>query len=328
MVNVGVIGLGYWGRNYVRVINELEQSEVTWCCDLDETKEIGTCEFITDYITGLKDVQAVVVATSASSHFKIVKDCLEAGKDVLVEKPITLNSREAKELVEISKVTGRILMVGHTFLYNPVVHELKAYIDRGLLGDLYYLYFTRIGLGPIRQDVNAMWDLAPHDVSMLLYLLDAMPISVLAMGQAYIQKGVGDVLFMSLRFPKGILAGVHVSWLGPRKTRQATIVGSKRMVVFDDVNRLEPLKVFDKGIVYKPQDRYTDQYQVRDGDIHIPKVAMSEPLKNQCKHFLYCIQNKKKPLTDGENGLKVVQVLELLEQSLTNVDKMATDGGF
>jgi len=321
VINVGVIGLGYWGRNYVRILDELEQSEVTWCSDLDVTKVIDKHEHVVDYQTVLRFVDAVVVATPAFTHHKIVKDCLLAGKDVLVEKPIALNSQDAEELVEIANGKGRILMVGHTFLYNPAVRKLKDYINSGYLGDLYYLYFTRTGLGPIRKDVNAMWDLAPHDLSMLLYLLDAMPMGISAMGQAYIQKGVGDVVFMSLQFPANILAGVHVSWIGPRKIRQATIVGSKRMVVFDDVNRLEPLKIFDKGIDHIPQDRYTDQYQVRDGDIHIPKINMSEPLKNQCEHFLDCVQKRAKPLTSGENGLHVVRVLERLERSLTYRDK-------
>ena len=327
MINIGIIGLGYWGRNYVRIIDELEETKVSWCCDTDETTDIAAYWFITDCISGLKDVQAVVVATPASTHYKIVKYCLLAGKDVLVEKPLALNSKDAKELVEIAKKGERILMVGHTFIYNPAVRKLKDYIASGYLGNLYYLYFTRTGLGPIREDVNALWDLAPHDISMLSYLLDAMPIDVSAMGQAYIQKGVGDVMFMSLRFPNNILAGVHVSWLGPRKIRQVTIVGSKRMVVFDDVNRLEPLKIFDKGIDHKSQDRYTDQFQVRDGDIHIPKIEMSEPLKNQCEHFSNCIQKQTKPLTDGENGLRVIQVLERLERSLTDINEMATDTG-
>jgi len=223
--------------------------------------------------------------------------------------------------VNIATKKKRILMVGHTFLYNPVVHKLKEYIYNGDLGDIYYLHFSRTGLGPIRKDVNAMWDLAPHDISMFLYLLEDMPIEVSTKGQSYLQEGVEDVVFMTLRFPKNILASIHVSWLDPYKVRRVTVVGSKRMAVFDDVNKLETLKIFDKGIDRYGEKSYADygefQLSIRDGDVHIPKIEMSEPLKNQCKHFLECVRERKEPFTGGEDGLKVIRILEKAQESLT-----------
>ena len=315
-INIGIIGLGYWGKNYVRIVDELAQVELTWCCDIAGRTDSGNSKFVTDYKSSLDHLNAVIVATPASTHYTIVKDCLIAGKDVLVEKPITLNTREAEELVAIAKKTNRILMVGHTFLYNPAVLKLKEYIDTNYLGDIFYLYLTRTGLGPIRKDVNVVWDLASHDISMLLYLLGTTPMSVCAMGQSYLQKAVEDVVFASLRFPDNILGAIHVSWLGPYKIRQVTVVGSKRMVVFDDVNKLEPLKIFDKGVDLKSEDRYVDQFQVRDGDINIPKLDMREPLKSQTIHFLECVKERKEPLTNGKEGLEVVKVMEEIDKCL------------
>jgi len=328
MINIGIIGLGYWGPNYVRIFNELEQSKISYCCDIDGAKTdqvkrtnpfIETSKDYKDLLLA-SDVDAIVVSTPASTHYKIVKDCLSAGKDVLVEKPIALSTKDAEELVNIAKKNKRILMVGHTFVYNPVVQKLKEYIYNGDLGDIYYLYFSRTGLGPIRRDVNAMWDLAPHDISMLLYLLEDMPTEVSAKGQSYLQEGVEDVVFMTLRFPENIMASIHVSWLDPYKVRRATVVGSKRMAVFDDVNKLETLKIFDKGIDKYSEKSYADygefQLSIRDGDVHIPKIEMREPLKNQCKHFLECVRERKEPLTNGEEGLNVVRILEDAQKTL------------
>ena len=329
IINIGIIGVGYWGPNYVRIFNELEQSKISCCCDVDGAKPdqikrtnpfIETTKDYKDLLLA-SDVDAIVVSTPASTHYKIVKDCLVAGKDVLVEKPIALNSKDAEELVNTAKKEKRILMVGHTFVYNSVVQKLKDYIYNGDLGDIYYLHFSRTGLGPIRKDVNAMWDLAPHDISMLLYLLEDMPTEVSAKGQSYLQEGVEDVVFMTLRFPENILASIHVSWLDPYKIRRVTVVGSKRMAVFDDVNKLETLKIFDKGIDRYGEKSYADygefQLEIRDGDVHIPKIVMGEPLKNQCKHFIECVRERKEPLTNGEEGLKVVRILEAAQESLT-----------
>lgn len=329
MIHVGVVGLGYWGPNYARIFNELPQSKISYCCDIDDTKlEQIKCtnpliEISNDYkdLLSSSDVDAIVVSTPASTHYKIVKESLESEKDVLVEKPIALNLKNAEELMNIATKKKRILMVGHTFVYNPVVHKLKEYIYNGDLGDIYYLHFSRTGLGPIRKDVNVMWDLAPHDISMLLYLLEDMPIEVSAEGQSYLQEGVEDVVFMTLRYPKNTMASIHVSWLDPYKVRRVTVVGSKRMAVFNDVNKLETLKIFDKGIDRYGEKSYADygefQLSIRDGDVHIPKIEISEPLKNQCKHFLECVRERKEPLTGGEEGLKIVRILEAAQESLT-----------
>jgi len=329
VIHVGVVGLGYWGPNYARIFNELPQSKISYCCDIDDTKlEQIKCtnpliEISNDYkdLLSSSDVDAIVVSTPASTHYKIVKESLESEKDVLVEKPIALNLKNAEELMNIATKKKRILMVGHTFVYNPVVHKLKEYIYNGDLGDIYYLHFSRTGLGPIRKDVNVMWDLAPHDISMLLYLLEDMPIEVSAEGQSYLQEGVEDVVFMTLRYPKNTMASIHVSWLDPYKVRRVTVVGSKRMAVFNDVNKLETLKIFDKGIDRYGEKSYADygefQLSIRDGDVHIPKIEISEPLKNQCKHFLECVRERKEPLTGGEEGLKIVRILEAAQESLT-----------
>lgn len=310
-MKIGIIGVGYWGKNYARIFNELGHQ--LYCCDIDKTKRIKGYKFTTDYKQ--LEVDAVVVSTPPATHYEITKYCLEAGKDVLVEKPITLNAKEAEELVQIAKEEEKILMVGHTFIYNPAVQKLKDYD----VGDICYLYSERTGLGLIRNDVNSMWDLAPHDISIFLYLLDAMPTEVFAVGHSYLQNDIEDVVFITLKFPNNILANIHVSWLDPYKIRRTTVVGTKKMVVFDDINKLETLKIFDKG-VDRTRKVYADygefQLSVRDGDVSIPKIEMTEPLKNQCKHFIDCVINRKKPLTDGENGLNVVRILEKAEQKL------------
>jgi len=266
------------------------------------------------------NVDAVVVSTPASTHYEMVKECLEYGKDVLVEKPFTLSSRDAEELVVLARKKERVLMVGHTFIYNPAFCELKRLASSGDLGGIYYLHFSRTGLGPIRKDVNVMWDLAPHDLSMLLHLVEEMPVRVSARGQSYLQEGIEDVVFMTLDLPNGVLAGVHASWLDPYKIREVTVVGSKKMAVFDDVEKLETLKIFDKGVERSGEKIYAGygefQLSVRDGDIRIPKIEPGEPLKNQCKHFLECITKRKEPITGGEEGLKVVQILEAAQKSL------------
>ena len=330
MITIGIIGLGYWGPNYVRVFDSLPESEVCYCCDTDteilQNMKISNrpLKVTSNYQELLSDpeVEAVVISTPASTHYQIAKECLEQGKDALVEKPFTLSSKEAEELVELARRNKRVLMVAHTFEYNPAVHKLKEYVSSGDLGHIYYLHFSRTGLGPIRKDTNAMWDLAPHDISMLLYLTGDLPLQVSATGQSYLQQGIEDVVFLTLTMPHNILASIHVSWLDPYKIRNVTVVGSERMAVFDDINKIETLKIFDKGVQRFGEKSYAEygefQLSVRDGDIVIPKIEMSEPLKNQCLHFLECIKEGKQPLTDGQEGLKVVKILEAGQESLHN----------
>jgi predicted dehydrogenase len=329
MKNIGIIGIGYWGPNYMRIFNELPQSRVTYCCDIDQNKirlikekypNVNTTTKYQDLLED-PDVDAIVVSTSASTHYQPVKGCLIHGKDVLVEKPLTLSSKQCEDLIKISHEKNQILMVGHTFIYNPGVRWLKNYIDSGELGTIYYLYFSRTGLGPIRRDVNVLWDLAPHDLSILNYLIEGFPLQIKAAGESYLQPSVEDVVFLNLIYPNNILANVHVSWLDPQKIRRLTIVGSKRMIQFDDVNKFGTIKIFDKGIEMFGNKSYADygefQLSIRDGDIHIPKIPIEEPLKNQCVHFLECINSRKQPLTSGEDGLKVVKILETAQEKLT-----------
>ncbi len=328
MNGIGLIGLGKWGANYLRVFNGLPNSNVVFCSDLvksalEEIKRKNKDMKVTnDYGEILEDgnVDAVVVSTPSSTHYKIVKDCLKAGKDVLVEKPFVLDSEEGEELAELAEKEKRILMVGHTFLYNPAVTKLKEYISTGFLGKVHYLYFTRTGLGPIRKDVNAMWDLAPHDISMLLYFVGNSLLEAVAVGQSYLQEGVEDVVFLTLKLEDDVLANVHVSWLDPYKIRKVTVVGSERMVMFDDVNRIEPIRIFNKGVEKYGEKAYGEfgafQLAIRDGDVVIPKVDTSEPLRNQCVHFLECLEKRTKPLTNGEGAVGVVKVLEAAQESL------------
>jgi len=317
--------------NYVRVFNELPQSETYWCCDLDINKlnyiknAYPFAKVSEDYkdILNNPEIDAVCISTPASTHYKIAKECLQSGKDVLVEKPFTMSVAEGKKLIKLSEETKRIIMVGHIFRYNHAVQQLKKYISNGDIGNVYYIHASRTGLGPIRNDVNAMWDLAPHDISIILYLLDSEPSNVIARGQSFLQEGKEDVVFMTLEFPNKIIANIHVSWLDPQKVRKVTVVGSKKMAVFDDTENLERLKIFDKGAtIHKPAESYGEfRLLLRDGDIHIPKVDTTEPLKKEALHFLECIKERKKPLTDGEDGLKVVKILEAAQKSLKNNGK-------
>jgi predicted dehydrogenase len=226
---------------------------------------------------------------------------------------------QAEELIEVAARQKKILMVGHIFEYNPAVHKIKELISSGQIGDLYYIYSTRVNLGRVQSDLNALWSIAPHDISILIYLLESMPLEVSARGASYLNKNVEDVIFVNLLFSGGVIAQVHGSWLDPSKVRRMTVVGSRKMIVYDDVDDEGKVKVYEKGVYRKGDDIYGEfQYKLHSGDIHIPKIDMTEPLRNECAHFIECIQQGKKPLTDGENGLRVVKVLEAAQKSLEN----------
>ena len=312
----------------MRGLNELTSSNVKWCCDLQSDKLERMKKFYPlmratgNYKEVLhdSDVQAVIVSTPASTHFRIVKDCLEEGKHVLVEKPFTIQCDQAEELCRIARNVNKVLMVGHIYIYHPAVRKIKELISNNGLGKIYYMYFVRTGFGPIRSDVNALWDLAPHDISMALYLLGAEPKRVIATGTSYLQNNIEDVVTMTMYFPNNVMVIVHVSWLDAAKTRRLHIVGNKKMLVFDDVENLETIRVFDKGISreYNTLSYGEFRLQLRDGDIYVPRVEPIEPLKSACQHFIDCIQNGNEPITNGENGLKVVRVLEAAQQSLKN----------
>jgi len=330
MVNIALIGCGYWGLNYVRIFNEIEDSNLLYVADVDYGKltklaKNSSIKITKDYKGILEDdkVDAVVISTPSTTHYEIAKNCLLRDKHVLIEKPITISSKEAEELIRIADSKKKVLMVGHTFLFNPAVQKLKEYIKDGTLGDVYYISLVRTGLGPVRNDVNAMWDLAPHDVSILNYLLDSTPSRISALGGSYIRDNIEDVVFMNLIFKSKILANIHASWLNPHKVREVTVVGSKKMAVFDDVTATDKIKLFDKGVqkeyAYASYGEF--QLKLRSGDILIPDIKMSEPLKNECLHFIDCVKNNKKPMTDGRNGLEVVKVLEAAQDSLKNGGK-------
>ncbi len=332
-VNIALIGYGYWGPNILRNLVELSDIIKLNCvCDMSQArlKEIArkypgiqTTTELCDVLDNA-DISAVVVATPAKTHYEITKLALSKGKHVMVEKPIALSTREAQDLVDLAEKKKLILMAGHTFIYNPAVIALKALIKDGTLGELYYIHSTRVNLGQIRRDVNALWNFAPHDVSILLYLLDAMPTQVSAKGKKFLQPDVEDLVFVNLDFDSNIMAHLHLSWLDPSKTRKMTIVGSKKMVIYDDVDNEGKIKVYDKGADKFASSQAFGEFQIklRAGDVLIPKLSMHEPLKKECEHFIKCIMENKVPLTDGRNGLRVVKVLTAAQESLKNEGKV------
>jgi len=326
-LNVGVIGYGYWGPKLLRNFRELPNTRVAMLADLAEDRLAQARQgypdlaVTRDYRELLEsDVDAVVVATPVTTHFPIGMDCLRAGKHVLIEKPLARNRLEGQKLVDLAAERGLVLMAGHTFEYNPAVEMLKDVISRGEIGRVYYVCSWRTNLGIFQKDVNVLWDLAPHDVSILLFVLGLDPINVSACGQSYVQPGIHDVSRLTLNFPNQIQAHVHVSWLDPCKVRRTTIVGDKKMIVYDDVEPLEKIKVYDKGV---DAPAHTDSYgefqlSYRYGNIFIPSIPLHEPLKLECAHFVDCVLHGRKPRSSGEIGLKVVKILESAEKSLLN----------
>jgi predicted dehydrogenase len=325
VLNVACVGLGYWGPNVLRAFAGLDGCRLVAACDADPARleRLGRLKpevsLIADYAALLRDprVEAVAITTPAPSHHRLALAALEAGRHVFVEKPLALSSREAQELVCLADERGVTLMVGHLLQYHPAVRQLKGYLDQGRLGSVLYLYSTRVNLGQVRQDESALWSLAPHDVSVFVYLLGRTPAAVRALGGSYLQAGVEDVVFLTCEFADGVLAHSHLSWLDPHKLRKFTVVGTKMMAVFDDVEPVEKIRLYDKG-VDAPKDfrSYGEFLTLRSGDVFIPKVSMEEPLVVECRHFLECVRDKRRPLTDGQAGLAVVRVLEAAAASL------------
>ena len=327
MTTVAVVGIGGWGKNLARNYFEISECNLKYLCDLDESNlkkfqaQFPGPKIVKNYDEVLQDfgLQAVVIATPAPTHYALCKKALLANKDVYVEKPFVLDVREAEELIKIAEQKDRILMVGHLLEYHPVINRLKQMIKSGELGDIYYIYNQRVNLGTVRGDENALWNFATHDISSILYMLDRDPTDVAARGQCYLQQGIEDVVFLTLNFDDRIMAHIHVSWLDPHKIRKATIVGSKKMAVFDDLEANEKLKIYDKGATYNTDyNSFAEYITLRFGDITIPHLKMTEPLRLECLHFLECIQKRKQPLSDGLDGLRVIKVLELAQKSLQN----------
>ncbi len=354
VINVGIIGCGNWGRNYVRNFAQIPGAKLVTCCDINHKTLLAIREryplvkLTKNYrdIASDPKIDAVVIATPPGNHYAIARACLLRGKHVLVEKPFTLSSEEGYQLVDIAEKTDKVLMVGHIMDYHPGMRLVKKYIRSGELGKIFYLHSTRTSLGTVREDVSVLWDKAPHDIASLLYLLDEEPTSVAATGQAFVNDGVEDVVFITVRFASGIIANIHVSWLDPCKASRTTIIGEKKMIVFDDGEALEKVKVYSKGVNSKRDlmrkrvnskalgnatenggdaangldalNGFSEfQYTFTYGDVHIPKLKMSEPLRNECLHFLECIREGKRPLTDAASGARVVHVLEKTEESLS-----------
>jgi predicted dehydrogenase len=320
LLTLAVIGCGYWGPNFIRNFTQFPGVRMKVAVDLNKERlrHVGQLYPSVETTTSLDDVvsdpeiDAGIVATPVSTHHPIAMRLLEAGKHVLVEKPMAASVAEAEEMKKAADERGLIIMAGHTFLYTAAVNKMKELISSGELGHVYYISTTRVNLGLFQEDINVIWDLAPHDVSILNYILNAEPETVSCTGQAYIQSGIEDVAFLHLTYPGDIVAHTHVSWLNPDKIRRFTVVGSRKMLVFDDVSTQEKIRVYDKGVSVQPHYDTFGEFQLsyRFGDIYTPRLDDSEPLKNECHHFVQCIRKREKPRSNGEAGLAVVRVME------------------
>jgi len=322
-LSIALVGLGYWGPNLARNFAAIEDCDLTWCCDASEEArarlagQYPSTRFTDDLAEVLadQDVDAVVLATPVSTHAELAVRVLESGKHCFVEKPLGVSVADAQLAVDAAQSTGKTLMVGHLLEYHPGVQMLKELSDSGELGDeIYYIYGNRLNLGKVRADENALWSLGAHDVSVLLYLADEEPHEVIARGESYVREGVEDVVFCFLRFPSGLSAHLHLSWLDPHKERRFTIVGSKRMATFDDMALEGKLTIYDKGV--DETSRGYGEYITRSGDIFSPRIPNREPLRVECEHFVRCVRTGERPRSDGESGLRVVRVLEELQNSL------------
>ena len=325
MIRMGCVGLGYWGPNVLRCFIESAGCQVVAACDVDRRRlrQIKALhphlQLVTQYKALLEDprIDAIVITTPSSLHSPMAMAALHAGKHVFVEKPIAVSTVDAEELIELARAKERILMVGHLLKYHPAVGYLKGLIRQGRLGRIHYIYSNRVNLGQVRKEESALWSLAPHDISVILYLLDQEPLEVRAVGGSYLQPAVEDVVFLNLRFEDGTLAHIHVSWLDPHRVRKLTVVGTKKMVVFDDVELSEKIRIHNKGFDRQRDfTTFAEYLNLRSGSTAIPKVRLDEPLKIQCRHFLTCIRTGRQPLSDGLDGLKVLQVLEAAAESL------------
>lgn len=325
MTTLAVVGAGRWGRNLIRNFHSLPQARLKWVVDLDEERlgqvralfpDVATDTDL-DRVLGDDEVEAVVVATSAPTHCGVARRVLRAGRDAYVEKPLALRVEDAEELVALAGRGDRILMTGHLLLCHPALLRLKAFLDAGDLGDLHYLYSQRLNLGVIRRDENALWSLAPHDLSAMRFLVGRPAATVAAQGAACLTPRVEDVVFVNVRFEGGVMGQAHISWLDPQKVRRLTVVGSRKMAVFDDMAPQEKIRIFDRGADLAPDyPGFGDQIGLRFGDIWSPRVDPSEPLRLECEHFLACVRDRTTPRSDGAAGVEVVRMLEAASRSL------------
>jgi predicted dehydrogenase len=321
-IRVGVAGLGYWGPNLARNFAALPGCELAWLCDASpEARAKLAPSFPSARATGDlddllsdPDLDAVVLATPVPTHAALAIRVAESGKHCFVEKPLATTARDAEAAVAAAERAGKILMVGHLLEYHPAVHRLRELLDEGELGDLYYIYGNRLNLGKLRAEENALWSLGAHDVSVVLHLIGEEPVECSAHGESYVRAGVQDVVFCYLRFPSGVLAHLHLSWLDPHKERRLTVVGARRMATFDDMAVEGKLTVYDKG--FDESAHTWGEYIARSGESFSPRIANAEPLRLECEHFIDCIRDGTTPRSDGHSGLRVVRVLERLQNSL------------
>ncbi len=323
---VAVVGLGYWGPNWVRNLCQARAAKRLICCDLspDRRRRIQQLYPNVELTSELNDVlsdrevEGVVVATPVNTHYEIARQCLDRGKSVLVEKPLATSQAQAAKLVTLACERGKVLMVGHTFEYSAPVLKTRQVIQSGELGEILYISSIRANLGLFQHHVNVVWDLATHDISIILMLLREMPERVSCHGKSHYRTGEEDVALLTLDFPSNVMAFVHTSWLDPNKIRRMTIIGSRKMLVYDDTAMQEKIRIYDKGVnVSRYYDTYGEfQFSYRYGDINIPRIEENEPLKVECDHFVDCVKSGAAPITDGINGLRVVSVLEAANKSL------------
>jgi predicted dehydrogenase len=321
-VRVGVVGLGYWGPNLARNLAAIEGCELSWLCDASEQARERLARSFpgarsTDVVGELLDdeaLDAVVLATPVPTHAELAVAVAQAGKHCFVEKPLATTAADAERAVAAAEEAGTTLMVGHLLEYHPAVARLKELIDGAELGDLYYIYGNRLNLGKLRADENALWSLGAHDVSVALHLIGEEPEECIAHGASYVRGGVQDVVFCYLRFPSGTVAHLHLSWLDPHKERRLTVVGARRMATFDDMQIEGKLTIYDKG--FDEDTRSWGEYIARSGDTFSPQIPNVEPLRIECEHFIDCLRTGAVPRSDGRSGLRVVRVLERLQESL------------
>jgi predicted dehydrogenase len=325
-INIGVVGCGYWGPNLLRNFRSLPDCNTKVICDLDVKRlnhmkslhpDIELCTRFEDLVAR-KDIDALVVATAAHTHHAMAKQSLMAGKHTFIEKPMATSSAECEELIELAAAKGLTLMVGHTFLYSAPVRKIRDIVKAGDIGDIRYISARRLNLGLFQKTINVAWDLSPHDISIILYIMDCSPERVNCYGNSHVTKGIEDVTNMSLTFKNGMFATIQSSWLDPRKVRDMTIVGSRRMIVYDDMQPLEKIRIYDTRVETPPHyDTFAEfQYSYHYGDSYIPYVKQEEPLKVECQHFLDCIRSGQVPLTNGRHGLEVVKILEASSKSI------------
>lgn len=326
VINVGVIGCGYWGPNLIRNFRSLPECHLRIVCDVNHERlayikrlypELETTEDF-DHLANDKEIDAIAIATPVWTHFGLAKKSLSSGKDTFIEKPMASSVSQCKELIDLAEIKKLTLMVGHTFIYSTPVRRIKAIVDSGEIGELLYISSQRLNLGLFQKDINVAWDLAPHDISIILYIMGVSPASVNCQGKSHVSPGIEDVTNMTLDFPNGGFATVQSSWLDPNKVRRMTFVGTKKMILYDDNEPLEKIKIYDKRVEAPPHyNTFAEfHYSYHYGDMYSPHLNQVEPLKVQCQHFLDCIQGGSKPQSSGLDGLQVVQILEAALESL------------